>query len=84
MMIAGHKDSLNGHYVIEKETEEDRKPIEEPRLTSIQEKHGQDKPNTETFGVCGEGLYPAVDQLIAENDNDDLHIYIYIYIYIYI
>ena len=37
--------------MVQKETEEGRKPVEETRLTSMEEKHGQNKPRTETFGV---------------------------------
>ena len=51
MIITGLKDLPNGHHVIDKETEKDRKPVGETRLTSMQEKHGQDKLRTETFGA---------------------------------
>ena len=60
MIIDRYKDSLNGHHMIEKETKEDRKPIGETRLTSMQEKHGQNMLRTETWMLYGIYLCLAV------------------------
>ena len=46
--------------MIEKETKEDRKPIGETRLTSMQEKHGQNMLRTETWMLYGIYLCLAV------------------------